>query len=263
MFYSDSQINNIIICELCKNKLSDPRNVPCGRTFCNDCIIQSSDNDFKCICEKERHEIPEEGFPRALAIANLLNQNPIGVSRGKIVEELMAKLEELINGLNDIQNSYDRSECRIIQHCDSIKNQIDLATETAIQNIQNQRETLLEKVNQHQKECLENLVHESSAKSKLEKSLKEKKDFYENWQIKFEQHKIDDFEVRNALTTCKNYLRLLSEDHYYLKRYTHNNKIISFDQKTDKIKLIGNLYFGSCDFVRFLSQKRLIWEVWA
>lgn len=53
MFYLDSQIKTILVCDICKDIFSDPRVLPCGRTFCNDCIAQSSNSKFKCLCEKK------------------------------------------------------------------------------------------------------------------------------------------------------------------------------------------------------------------
>ncbi len=49
MFYQADQINSVLICEVCENKMVDPRLLPCGKSVCHRCVDQLFDTSKKRI----------------------------------------------------------------------------------------------------------------------------------------------------------------------------------------------------------------------
>lgn len=64
MFYLSKQVKKVFICGICNEKYDDPRIVPCSETFCNKCIIASTDKkfSFSCICSGKKHLISKLVF---------------------------------------------------------------------------------------------------------------------------------------------------------------------------------------------------------
>ncbi len=75
MFYQADKIDNILICKICENKMVDPRLLPCGKSVCHRCLDLIADTDKKRIkCQNcaKIHEILDSGFPKNLALQELL-----------------------------------------------------------------------------------------------------------------------------------------------------------------------------------------------
>ncbi len=45
MFYEASEIDTLIICRGCENKMREPRLLPCGLTLCTICIATLTDKE--------------------------------------------------------------------------------------------------------------------------------------------------------------------------------------------------------------------------
>ena len=75
MFFQADAINNVLICKICDTKMVYPRILPCGKSICHRCVDLIADTEKKRIkCENcaKIHEIPDEGFPKNLALEELL-----------------------------------------------------------------------------------------------------------------------------------------------------------------------------------------------
>ena len=90
MFYEESQLSKLLTCKNFTCKLEDNRLLPCGRSICSKCIdfLQSlNENRIKCLSCAEIHDIPANGFPKNLELAELLELNASEVSRGALAEK--------------------------------------------------------------------------------------------------------------------------------------------------------------------------------
>jgi hypothetical protein len=75
MFYQADQIDSILICSVCDNKMVDPRILPCGKSVCHKCVDVIADTDkkrIKCHNCGKIHEIPDDGFAKNLSLQELL-----------------------------------------------------------------------------------------------------------------------------------------------------------------------------------------------
>lgn len=243
MFYSSNQIKNLIICQICKNRLVDPRVVYCGRTFCNSCITKSDERTFKCPCDEKLHEIPIKGFPPNLTTVFLLEQYPCKVSRGEKAEQLRLRLEKIESEMSFIEKNLDLSQDVIYEHCFSIRDKINLETEAIIQNIQNQRNEMMRMVNVYEKACLDNLTKEADLKNELEIGLEEIREFCLKWKKEFDQFDMDESEIAQAIDYSHTYIINLEALLVKLKKYIFCEKIIKFSPSKFKVATVGNIEF--------------------
>jgi hypothetical protein len=137
MFYQADQIDNILICSVCDNKLVDPRILPCGKSVCHRCVDILADTDkkrIKCQHCAKTHEIPDEGFPKILALQKLLECEAKEVSHSNQMEEFKKLLDTLNVTKQSIESTMECGDATIRDHCDKVRNDMQLAIEQAQQS---------------------------------------------------------------------------------------------------------------------------------
>ena len=77
MFYEEAMINKELNCIKCKQRLDEPRILPCGETICAYCYIsiEVNNNKFKCFICKKDHLMQEEGLPINKRLLRILSLN--------------------------------------------------------------------------------------------------------------------------------------------------------------------------------------------
>ena len=98
MFYEEKTIKNILNCELCNERLDQPKKLPCGATICTSCAagLDIVDNQVECSICADIHLIDSrKGLPTCKIIASILAVQPAEISRGDAVNALKANLNEV------------------------------------------------------------------------------------------------------------------------------------------------------------------------
>ena len=100
MFYNARLLDDLLKCQICSQKLIDPR--PCG----NSCVEHLQDvlsNVVQCKKCRMSHEIPEGGFPSNQAMAMISNIKPFNIEAAQITElsHVHSQLESKAIALND------------------------------------------------------------------------------------------------------------------------------------------------------------------
>lgn len=105
MYYQSDEIENNLICKICSSKFQDPRLVPCGETYCHECIKSSAKNgSFSCISCNSNHLVASESeFPRNNVIATLIKTAPKEIYRGKSYKQLTKWLKRMESDLSDFE----------------------------------------------------------------------------------------------------------------------------------------------------------------
>jgi hypothetical protein len=182
MFYQEFKLEEKLCCCKCKIKFDVPKCIPCGHFICFKCENEYSTKNSTvhvcsiCLCE---HQIPKDGFPIAELLVELMELVPVKVYRG----ELHAKTSELIIDLDKtIENFGDKmknSEEIIRNYIDSLRNSVDLATESKIDQLNKHRDDLISRINSYEQKCLNNIQTEKYFE--LEKKLQESKKSLKKW----------------------------------------------------------------------------------
>jgi predicted house-cleaning noncanonical NTP pyrophosphatase (MazG superfamily) len=134
MFYQADAINNILICEVCENKMLDPRLLPCGRSVCHRCVdILAETGNMKIKCQNcaKTHQIPDEGFLKNLALQELLSCEAKEVLQSNHIEEFKIFLDILDKTKQTIESTIENGDAKIRDHCDKVRNDMQLAIEQA------------------------------------------------------------------------------------------------------------------------------------
>ena len=193
MFYEENLINELIICPYCKNKFNDPVIVQCGTSFCHGCVellLEKQNNGFNCPeCEKF-HLADKDGFIRNKNIAKLIQHEPKEVYRSKSAQNLKLKLDQVQNKINSLRNDIEIGKDKVKEYCDSIRIEIQLATEIIIDKLKKFNEGLLNEINSYEKDCLENFRGDDEFQVNLDKFINETVQFYSDWKNYLKQVKI-------------------------------------------------------------------------
>ena len=97
MFFEEKNLYDILNCSKCKERLDDPKMLPCGDTICSNCVssIHVNNNKFECILCTENHLMPEKGLPTYKKLLALISIQPVEIYRSKSVEKLKLSLKEI------------------------------------------------------------------------------------------------------------------------------------------------------------------------
>ena len=123
--------------------------VSCGNSLCHDCILSLVNKELSGIicpvCNAFR-KLPENSFSKNFALVELLQIQPKIISRGDKANILDSKLDQLNAKCKNFQYELKNSEQKIKDHCDFVRHDVDLATESAQEFIKKYRDDLFDKI---------------------------------------------------------------------------------------------------------------------
>ena len=273
MFYNESLINNILKCKHCKQTYDvydQPQILPCcSQTLCNKCIrlIEKSvkEKRFKCfLCQKESR-MPENGFLKNDLAVQLLSEQPKEIYRGEACEKLKTNISNLDEQINKIKFEANNGEYIIKEHFVEQRRLIQLATEKKIQEIYSSSDKLIQKVNEHEKDCLRNFAFLSQNNSLLNQHVAELTnkakltlDYHKDY---LKRVKLNDNEMAESNERLNDLRRVIEKEKIHLKKTIFNNKLMEFvgnNVNQDTEALLGYLKLNTIDIN--LSVKIIFFE---
>ena len=99
------------------------------------------------------HEIPDEGFPKNLALTELLECEAKEVFRSSQIEEFKKFLDILNATKESIETILECGDVKIRDHCDKVRNDMQLAIEQAHAKLDEFHKDFMEEIDNHEKEC--------------------------------------------------------------------------------------------------------------
>jgi hypothetical protein len=193
MFFDETQINDILNCKKCKERLDSARFLPCGSTICSKCIssIEIIENqEFNCLTCSKMHVMPKEGLALNDAVNLMLSLKPTRISRGKAIDSLIQSLDEIQKVTCLFKNGIASSVDNVKEYCTLLRNEVQVATEEAIQQIIDFNDELKREIDEYEKECIEFNTSNHESKnvfytliSELELFHKEKMDYLKQTDI--------------------------------------------------------------------------------
>ena len=201
---------------------------------------------FKCHynCGKI-HEIPKEGFISNQALEKLLELKANDVWRGKKILELKSISNLIIKKTEQINLDLRIGDAKISKQCDKARNDLQLAIEEAHVKLDDIHKELMDKIDQHEKECQEGFKRIQQNKQDLESLLSESKIFTSKSDSLLRQHKINKFELKKTLSEACKLLDQLEKTSDKLECDMFKNKIVKFDRNKVDInaKSLGEIRF--------------------
>lgn len=219
MFYDCETIANQLKCPNCSETYVSPRILPCGKSICQKCIenlvTQSRNHNPRKLqrqnsyiescpfCSKSHSAQDDEtGYILNEFIVRHFELKPEKVYRCQSYEKFDNLLETLNADLKELNAKLNSPEQNIRDHCDALRNQIDIATETLIENINKFREQYINEINSYEEMCHKNFK-EFDKNEDLFKLIKENEDTIKNFNNYVNRPKIEENEVKNLIQDGK------------------------------------------------------------
>jgi hypothetical protein len=202
MFYQADKIDSILICTVCDNKMVDPRLLPCGKSVCHRCVDIIAETDKKKIkCQNcaKIHDIPDEGFLKNLALQELLECEAKEVSQSNHIKEFKILLETLNATKQNIESTLECGDAKIRDHCDKVRNDMQLAIEQAHAKLDEFHKDFMEEIDNHEKECQAKFKTIQQNKVDIDKALNESNELLSQSNHLLKQFRIDKTELSTLL----------------------------------------------------------------
>lgn len=248
MFYEASQIDTLIICKICDQKLDDPRLLPCGKSVCYKCIQTMTVNDstkllVKCPHCAKTHEVPKDGFAPNLEIGEIINLKSNQIIKSEIFDELKHVSDLIQEKAEKIKDDLLSGKTQINDRCDKIRHEIKLAIDEAHLFLDKTYEKFTEKIDNYQKECHQNYEKICQNKEKFENFLYEANTFKSKIDTTLKQLQINDMVIKSGLREANKLLKDLGEVEDKIKLKFFNKVSLNFHKsvKTLKTSMIGRL----------------------
>jgi len=206
----------------------------------------------KCpFCEKQHIASEEAGFILNEFIMKATELKPEKVYRCPSYDMLDSLVTNLNSDLNELTSKIEYPDIKIREHCDKIRNQIDLATETLLEKISKFREKFIDEINRYEQDCVKNnhsyldtktkevflkLVRENETKlAKIRSYVNKPKIEEEFVKSLINEAKIQEYKLKNQLKQING--KLFGKKIPYFEEITFNKVIES--------SIIGRLNYES------------------
>ena len=245
MFYEENNISDLSNCSKCNERLDEPRVLSCGDTICSLCqsTIHVNNRQYMCIICDKSHFMPEEGLPVNKGLQKLLSRQPIQVYRSPAVESLQKGLGSIRKIMNSLLFSINNGVEKIQEECIELRNQVQLAAEQAIQQLNVFREEMLNEINQFENETIVLYQSNEIDNNETTKTVKELVLFYSKWHEYLKQGIISHEEILKANDETEKLIVKAKRDEAYLGSLVFGQGVLKFTKKPEKLEntLIGFL----------------------
>ena len=243
MFYEENQINEVIRCPYCQNKYNDPRLVECSSSFCMSCIellIKNGENGFKCPICRQFHEIPRNGYLKNSNLAKLCEMKANEVSRGSLADSLKAQLDEIKLKLAVLAKENQLGADKIKEHCDGLRNAVQLSSEQLIETIKAHNLDLIDQINHYENKSI--LDFNKQNKIQLENFIQNMQGFHSKWTNYLKQFKLKDADLQTASAQANECLEQIKNENEQMLAKLFNDVLIQFNKNPFEIKskIIGS-----------------------
>ena len=238
MFYDEEQIKSVLNCKQCNERLDVPKILPCGATICTFCVSTIKIEDeftFECKLCNNMHVFPSNGFPTSETILSLLSFKPNEIHRSDAAESLKTTLKEIQNKIDQITFGINNGIDQIKEYCIDLRTEVFLATELAIQQINELNEKLIFEINQYESDCIKAFEEKQHERETFDNLVEELKQFNNEWSKYLKQFKISDNAVIEANETAIRLNQLAEEEKIKLDDFIFNRNHLKFEQNKSKL----------------------------
>jgi hypothetical protein len=266
MFYDENSISKILACPLCENKLDDPCLLLCGKFVCEKCIQtpSSSDEGQEYVCKLCKNKHNTNSFSKIELATSLSIIKPVEIYRGKTYEDFKHKLNQLKNDTQHLDEHFLHGCDFIKEHCDRLRNDIQLVTESKIEELSTNRETLLNQVNFYEKICLEHSKKRKIFFTNSRNDVGKLIEFGEKWKNYLAQSNIEHDKLKTGLNSLERNLSYLKSLQAKTNEILYSQKMLEFKPNEQKTtcqilgtfnSVISERPIQSCDFTSVLIKE--------
>ncbi len=254
MFYEEDEITQILNCAKCKQKFDTPRILPCGRTICTACLdtvrekFQSHTSTFCCpLCDTLHAFL---NFPVNESLKILLQKSPVDVWRSEAVERFKSVLNEIDVHKSTLEGILQNGLCQIKDHCLSLRQKVDLAAEQAIEEIQLNREDLMQQIDSYEISTGQTFKNDQLSKDEFERSASECSSFSAQWRAYLKKVRINEEDILNTYDSAVALKTETERKIVQLNTLVFGRKLIDFERGFTTMPGLGQIRHQSLNFCR-------------
>jgi hypothetical protein len=245
MFFQADAINSILICKICENKMVDPRLLPCGMSVCHRCVDILADTDknrIKCQNCGKIHEIPDGGFYINQLAQEMLKFEAKEVLQSNQIEEFKKLLETLNGKKQAIESTLESGDAKIRDHCDKVRNDMQLAIEQAHAKLDEIHKDFMEEIENHEKECQAKFKLIQQNKTDIDKALNDSNELLSKSNHLLKQFKIDQTQLSTLFENARSFQTNLETIKDGIQKAMFNESLLKFEkQKSIDSNVIGKI----------------------
>jgi hypothetical protein len=247
MFYKKEDVNEIITCQICSRVYDDPRILPCGETACHECIKSNGDWFLNCEFCKQVHQAPDkQGFPPNKQLAKLILTKADNVYRNEIADRLKEKLEKIKSKSDILELNLKNGNDEVYEHCVFLRNQVDLQTESVIEQVRKVNEKLRAEIDSYEAQCNASFKNNMMICDRdCNRLLTEVAEFHSTKSKYLTEFRIDEKVIKDSLVSVDFLFKRLENEEALLKKSKFDGRTMELNKHFPVIdsKLIGSLSF--------------------
>jgi len=207
-----------------------------------DILADTEKKRIKCQHCAKTHEIPDEGFPKILALQKLLECEAKEVSHSNQMEEFKKLLDTLNVTKQSIESTMECGDATIRDHCDKARNDMQLAVEQAHAKLDEFHKDFMDEIDAHEKECQAKFKSIKQNKADIDKTLHESNELLSKSNNLLNQFKIEQTELATLFESAQSLLAKLEATKDGIQREMFNESLLKFERpKSFDSILIGKI----------------------
>ena len=123
----------------------------------------------------------------------------------------------------------------IKENCRRLRDEVQLATEEAIEQINNFNQELIKEIDEFEIECIDFNEIDQQAKDQFLNSVNELETFYEKWSQYLKQLKINDNIILDAIDDAQHLNRKAEKERSKLSNLIYNGRVFEFEKNKSKL----------------------------
>jgi len=134
------------------------------------------------------------------------------------------------------------------EHCIELRLDVDLATETAIEEIRQPRDTIIKQIDDYEAKTFALIQTEEKTRNEFESSIKSMDEFSKEWRSYLTKAKIDEKEVEVSNEAALGLIMKEEREKRKLNSFVFNKKMILFvkNDKSVEMSNIGVVKYKKC-----------------
>jgi hypothetical protein len=158
MYFNKNEVNNILTCKYCEGRLEESKLLPCGKSICSLCVPTiklNQSSEYDCSACNQKHEMSKNGLPVNEVVVEMLSLQAIPVVKSQDYESLQEILIDIQKKRNLLNICLNNSQDCIIEHCNELRDQVQLAKESIIMKINDLSDVMIDEIDEYKHESMD------------------------------------------------------------------------------------------------------------
>jgi len=179
-----------------------------------------------------------------------LQKSPVDVWRSEAVERFKSVLNEIDVHKSTLEGILQNGLCQIKDHCLSLRQKVDLAAEQAIEEIQLNREDLMQQIDSYEISTGQTFKNDQLSKDEFERSASECSSFSAQWRAYLKKVRINEEDILNTYDSAVALKTETERKIVQLNTLVFGRKLIDFERGFTTMPGLGQIRHQSLNFCR-------------